>query len=244
MKIIKGETLFGFTIQRIREIPELNGELVEMTHDKTGAALCWMRTEEQNKLFSVAFQTVPEDSTGVFHILEHSVLNGSERFPVKEPFVELLKSSMNTFLNAMTFPDKTMYPVSSRNEKDFLNLMSVYLDAVFAPRILENPNIFYQEGIHVELGEAPSYKGVVFNEMKGAMSNVDNRIEESMSELLFPDTCYRFNSGGNPAKIPDLTYERFLDTYKRFYHPSNARFYLDGAIPIEETLTMIGSYLE
>lgn len=170
---------------------------------------------------------MPEDSTGVFHILEHSVLCGSEKYPVKEPFVELMKSSMNTFLNAMTYPDKTVYPISSRNDKDFLNLTSVYLDAVFAPKILENPNIFYQEGIHIELDEENSaYKGVVFNEMKGAMSGVDDRIEQGINSLLFPDNCYRFNSGGDPAVIPDLTYNQFVETYRRFYHPSNARFSL------------------
>ena len=134
-----------------------------------------------------------------------------------------MKSSMNTFLNAMTYPDKTLYPISSRNEKDFLNLTSVYLDAVFAPKILENPNIFYQEGIHIEYDEEnPVYKGVVFNEMKGAMSSVDERIEQEINRLLFPHNCYRFNSGGAPAVIPDLTYEQFVKTYHRFYHPSNA----------------------
>lgn len=245
MNITKETKICGFTVNRIRKNNELNGTLVEMSHDKTGAELCWLDNGEQNKLFSVAFKTLPEDSTGVFHILEHSVLCGSEKYPVKEPFVELMKSSMNTFLNAMTYPDKTVYPISSRNEKDFLNLTSVYLDAAFAPKILENPNIFYQEGIHIEYDEKnPVYKGVVFNEMKGAMSGVDDRIEQGINQLLFPDNCYRFNSGGDPAVIPDLTYEQFVETYKRFYHPSNARFFLDGDIPLEKTLEMINSYLE
>ncbi len=245
MNMTTGTKLYGFTVNRIRQIDELNSTLVEMVHNKTGAALCWLDNGEQNKLFSVAFKTLPEDSTGVFHILEHSVLCGSEKYPVKEPFVELMKSSMNTFLNAMTYFDKTLYPISSRNEKDFLNLTSVYLDAVFAPKITENPNIFYQEGIHLELNdESPVYKGVVFNEMKGAMSGVDDRIEQEINALLFPDNCYRFNSGGDPKVIPDLTYEKFVETYHRFYHPSNARFYLDGDIPIEKTLEMINSYLE
>lgn len=245
MNITAETKLYGFTVNRIRQIDELNSTLVEMVHDKTGAELCWLDSGEQNKLFSVAFKTLPEDSTGVFHILEHSVLCGSEKYPVKEPFVELMKSSMNTFLNAMTYSDKTLYPISSRNEKDFLNLTSVYLDAVFAPKITENPNIFYQEGIHLELNdESPVYKGVVFNEMKGAMSGVDDRIEQEINALLFPDNCYRFNSGGDPKVIPDLTYEKFVETYHRFYHPSNARFYLDGDIPIEKTLEMINSYLE
>ena len=245
MNITTKTKISGFTVNRVRKNDELNGTLYEMSHDKTGAELCWLDNGEQNKLFSVAFKTLPEDSTGVFHILEHSVLCGSEKYPVKEPFVELLKSSMNTFLNAMTYPDKTVYPISSRNEKDFLNLTSVYLDAAFAPKILENPNIFYQEGIHIEYdAENPVYKGVVFNEMKGAMSGVDDRIEQGINQLLFPDNCYRFNSGGDPAVIPDLTYEQFVETYNRFYHPSNARFFLDGDVPLEKTLEMINSYLE
>lgn len=245
MNITTGTTLFGFTVNRIRKSDELNGTLYEMSHDKTGAELCWLDNGEQNKLFSVAFKTLPEDSTGVFHILEHSVFCGSKKYPVKDPFVDLLKSSMNTFLNAMTYPDKTVYPVSSRNESDFLNLVSVYLDAVFSPSLTESPNVFYQEGIHIEPDdENLIYKGVVFNEMKGAMSGVDDRIEQAINSLLFPDNCYRFNSGGDPAVIPDLTYEKFVETYHRFYHPSNAKFFLDGAIPFEKTLEMIDSYLE
>ena len=245
MKLTVGATLCGFTVTRVREVKELNAELVEMVHGKTGAELCWMNDKEENKLFSVAFKTIPDDSTGVFHILEHSVLCGSEKYPVKEPFVDLLKSSMNTFLNAMTYPDKTVYPVSSRNERDYLNLASVYLDAVFAPALTKSRFIFWQEGIHTELNDGePSYKGVVFNEMKGAMSGVNDRIEQALSELVFPDNCYRFNSGGDPAVIPDLTYEKYVATYRKFYHPSNARFFLDGDIPLEETLSMINSYLE
>ena len=168
MNITTGTKISGFTVQRVREVTELNGNLIEMIHDQSGAQLCWMDNKEVNKLFSVAFQTLPQDSTGVFHILEHSVLCGSKKYPVKEPFVDLLKSSMNTVLNAMTYPDKTLYPVSSRNHHDFLNLTSVYLDAVFAPQLLHNPNIFYQEGHHMEMENGqPIYKGVVFNEMKG-----------------------------------------------------------------------------
>ena len=239
-----GETFHGFTVNRIREEKELGGRLVEMTFDRTGTQLCWVDNGETNKLFSITFKTVPENSTGVFHILEHSVLCGSDQYPVREPFVELLKSSMNTFLNAMTFPDKTMYPVSSRNDRDFLNLTGVYLDAVFAPAILRDPNIFYQEGWHIEENDGVlSYKGVVFNEMKGAMSGVDRILEEEVMERLFPDTCYGFNSGGDPTVIPSLTYEAFCDTYRRFYHPSNARIFLDGQIPCEETFTLLEAYL-
>lgn len=235
---------YGFSLKQSRFLPELEATLVELIHVKTGAQLVWMDNKQDNKLFCVGFKTLPEDSTGVFHILEHSVLCGSAKYPVREPFVELLKSSMNTFLNAMTFPDKTIYPVSSRNDQDFLNLTSVYLDAVFAPRILTDPNIFYQEGWHAEILEEPCFKGVVFNEMKGAMADVDDRIEQGMLNLMLPDTCYRHNSGGDPAHIPELTYEQFVDTYRRFYHPCNARFFLDGDIPLEQTLSLIAEYLD
>ena len=236
--------MHGFTVTRIRDIAEIEGQLVEMIHDRTGARLVWADNGGENKLFSVGFRTLPEDSTGVFHILEHSVLCGSERFPVKEPFVELLKTSMNTFLNAMTYSDKTLYPVSSRIRQDYLNLMEVYLDAVFRPAILTNPNIFYQEGWHIDTtGPAPAYKGVVFNEMKGAMSDVDQLAERTMGKMLFPDNCYGYNSGGDPDAIVDLTYDQFIETYRKFYHPSNSYFYLDGDIPLDETLEMIDSYL-
>ncbi|MBQ6040567.1 MAG: insulinase family protein [Oscillospiraceae bacterium] len=240
-----GDTLHGFTVTRIRESEELSGRIVEMTYTQTGTELVWIDNHAENKLFSIAFKTLPEDSTGVFHILEHSVLCGSKKYPVREPFVELLKSSMSTFLNAMTFPDKTMYPVSSRNTRDFLNLTEVYLDAVFAPAILENPNIFYQEGWHIEQDENGtfSYKGVVFNEMKGALSSVDNLAEYKLLSLMFPDTCYGFNSGGDPAVIPSLTYGQFCENYRRFYHPSNARVFLDGDVPIDETLALLDEYL-
>lgn len=241
-----GDTLHGFTVTRIRSSEELGGRMVEMCYEKTGTPLVWIDNHLDNKLFSISFKTLPSDSTGVFHILEHSVLCGSERYPVREPFVELLKSSMNTFLNAMTFPDKTMYPVSSRNDRDFLNLTSVYLDAVFAPNILTNPSIFYQEGWHIdEDGESDEkcYKGVVFNEMKGAMGSVEELMSYRMLSLLFPDSCYGYNSGGDPAVIPTLTYEQFTETYRRFYHPSNAYIFLDGEVPLDETLGMIAEYL-
>ena len=194
-EINEGLKLHGFTVNKIREIKEVDGSLAEMTHDETGARLVWVDNKEENKLFSVGFKTLPEDSSGVFHILEHSVLCGSDKFPVREPFVELLKTSMNTFLNAMTYPDKTLYPVSSRIEQDYLNLMEVYLDAVFRPSILSNPNVFYQEGWHVDTEEGrPAFKGVVFNEMKGAMSDIDQIAERGMMQLLFPGNCYGFNS--------------------------------------------------
>lgn len=244
MELKINDKLHGFTVKRIRYISELEGSLVELSHDRTGAGLVWADNGEENKVFSVGFRTLPEDNTGVFHILEHSVLCGSDRYPVKEPFVELLKTSMTTFLNAMTYPDKTLYPVSSKMEQDYLNLMNVYLDAVFCPKILTDPNIFYQEGWHIDIsGEAPVFKGVVYNEMKGAMSDVDQIAERTLDKLLFPDNGYGFNSGGDPEAITDLTYEEFVARYRRFYHPSNAYFYLDGAVPFDKTLSSIDSYL-
>lgn len=239
------EEIHGFIVTRIRDIEQLDGRLVEMRHKDSGAELCWLDNGASNKLFSVAFKTIPRDDTGVFHILEHTVLCGSAKFPVKEPFVDLLKGSMQTFLNAMTYPDKTVYPISSRNKQDFLNLTEVYLDAVFAPRIKDDPSIFMQEGWHMEFSDEgkPLFKGVVFNEMKGALSSVDEVIDIGMNNLLYPDSCYKYVSGGAPSVIPDLTYKQYCDTYDEFYHPSNARFYLDGDVPLDETLAMIDSYI-
>ena len=235
------EILHGFKIERIRRSEELKGTLYEMRHMRTGAELAFLDNKEDNKLFSVAFKTLPWDDTGVFHILEHSVLAGSENYPVKEPFLDLLKSSMNTFLNAMTFPDKTMYPVSSRNEQDFINLTRVYLDAVFKPAIYHNESIFRQEGWHYEPDEDGNifYNGVVFNEMKGALGSVDGQIELEMNRALFPDSIYGFESGGDPASIPDLTYESFLSAHSEFYSPSNAKIYLDGNVPLDRVLKII-----
>ncbi len=237
---------FGFSLRNTHSLPEIGGCLQEWEHDKTGAKLAWLQRPDDNKTFGVAFTTLPENSTGVFHILEHSVLCGSDKYPVKEPFVELLKNSMNTFLNAMTFQDKTFYPVSSRNEKDFLNLMRVYLDAVFCPLIYSKPEIFYQEGWHYEFDEngAPSYKGVVFNEMKGAYASADEHLQEGMNAMLFPDNCYRFSSGGDPTVIPELTYEGFLDAHRRFYSPSNSFIFLDGDLDLDLVLSILdGEYL-
>lgn len=245
MNIEIGTVIHGFRVERIRESAELGGRFVEMKHEKVGTELCWVDNGDANKLFCVGFKTLPEDSTGVFHILEHSVLCGSEKYPVKEPFVDLMKSSMSTFLNAMTFPDKTIYPVSSRNEKDFLNLTSVYLDAVFAPLCVIDPNAFRQEGWHLEVGEdgKPFINGVVYNEMKGATSGLDDILEEGMGALLFPDNCYGFNSGGDPAVIPELTYDMYKAMYHKYYHPSNAKIFLDGSVPLETTLELIDSYV-
>ena len=216
-----------------------------MEHDQTGAGVFWVDNASENMVFSIAFRTLPEDSTGVFHILEHSVLCGSEHYPVKEPFVELLKSSMNTFLNAMTFSDMTMYPVSSRNPKDLMNLTQVYLDAVFSPKAVTDKKIFCQEGWHIEPDEGGKYifKGVVFNEMKGSMSDTDNLIDHEIEHMLFPDTCYGFNSGGDPDCIPALSYEKFCEQYRKYYHPSNSLIYLDGAVPIHDMLSLLSAYL-
>lgn len=237
-----GQILHGFEVTRIRQIDEIGAEAIEMRHVKTGASLLWTKRDEKNKTFCIAFQTLPEDDTGVFHILEHSVLNGSKKYPTKEPFVDLLKGSLNTFLNAITYPDKTCYPVCSRNDADFMNLVQVYLDAVFQPAIYTNPNIFRQEGWHYELTDPkadPIYKGVVFNEMKGDFSNVESVISNEMFRLLFPDTPYRFVSGGDPEHIPELTYEQFINTHRRFYHPSNSRIFLDGSVQIDRVLEYI-----
>ena len=238
------DKIHGFTVTRIAPAPNSGSELIEMRHDKTDARLVWLKNDGENKLFSVAFRTPPTDDTGIFHILEHSVLGGSEKYPVKEPFLELMKGTMNTFLNAMTYPDKTVFPVSSRNDTDFMNLTRVYLDAVFAPAIYYNPNIFYQEGWHIEMrssSDTPVYKGVVFNEMKGAMSSVYSRMESEIMNVLFPQSCYRFESGGLPEAIPDLTYEQFIEGHKKYYHPSNSYIYLDGPVDIDSVLELIDS---
>ncbi len=238
------DVICGFRVTEARESRELCGTLWTLRHEKTGAPLYWLDNGVENMVFSVAFNTVPWDDTGVFHILEHSVLCGSEKYPVKEPFLDLLKSSLNTFLNAMTFPDKTMYPVASRNEKDFMNLVSVYLDAVFCPMITKNPSIFLQEGTRIDFsGDGPAFNGVVYNEMKGAFGSLNTRIINELERLLYPDSPYGFVSGGDPKAITDLTYEGFLAAYKTFYHPANSVLYLDGAVSLEAVLPLIDGYL-
>lgn len=242
MEFVQGNTIHGFTVTSCRDLKDCDGTLYEMIHDKTGARACWLKRDDINKTFAITFKTLPQDDTGVFHILEHSVLNGSAKYPVREPFVELLKGSLQTFLNAFTYPDKTMYPVASRNDRDFMNLISVYMDAVFHPAIYDNANIFYQEGWHYEIRSAeeePTYKGVVLNEMKGAFSSVDETLVDAFNRRLFRDNCYRFVSGGAPEAITDLSYEQALETHRKFYHPSNARIFLDGAVDIEQVLAFI-----
>ncbi|WP_282742117.1 insulinase family protein [Olsenella uli] len=237
-----GTSHAGFTVTSAMALPELSATAYVMRHDASGARALWIACDDDNKSFSIAFKTPPSDSTGVFHILEHSVLCGSDRFPVKEPFVSLLKTSMQTFLNAMTFPDKTMYPVASTNTQDLENLMDVYLDAVLHPAIYRRPRIFEQEGWHLELAERDgplSYNGVVFNEMKGALSDPDDVMFQALSAALFPDTAYRHESGGNPRAIPTLSYERFLDAHARHYTLANSYTILYGNLDIDRELAFI-----
>ena len=217
----------------------LQSEGYLLKHKKSGARVLLMENEDENKVFAIGFRTPPSDSTGVPHILEHSVLCGSRDFPLKDPFVELVKGSLNTFLNAMTYPDKTVYPVASCNDKDFQNLMHVYMDAVFYPNIYKSDEIFRQEGWSYKLDSAEdklSYNGVVYNEMKGAFSSPDGVLDRQILNSLFPDTSYAHESGGDPDVIPELTYEQFLDFHRKYYHPSNSYIYLYGKMDMEEKL--------
>ncbi len=229
-----------YTLICKKHIPELSSTVNYWRHNKTYAEILSVSNDDENKCFGVTFKTPPKDSTGVAHILEHSVLCGSKKYPTKEPFVELLKGSLQTFLNAFTFPDKTCYPVASTNLQDFYNLMGVYLDAVFFPLITEK--IFQQEGwhFHIENPEQPiTYKGVVFNEMKGVYSSPDSILMEQSQQSLFPDITYGLDSGGNPEIIPNLTYSDFIDFHSTYYHPSNARFFFWGNDPEEERLSCL-----
>ena len=236
-----GDTVHGFVVEQSRHIKEIGGDLYIMRHTHSGAQLCYIDNDDRNMTYAVTFATPSKDSTGVFHILEHSVLCGSEKYPVDDPFVELMKSSLYTFLNAMTFPDKTMYPVSSMNEKDLMNLMSVYTDAVFRPLIYDNENAFRQEGWHIEVDEngKPFYQGVVYNEMKGALGDPDETLYTAVFREAYEPCQYTTVSGGHPDEIVKLTYEQFIDTHKKHYHPSNARFYLYGKMEPEEKLSFL-----
>ena len=220
-------------------IDEINSNVIVYEHIKTKARIVTMKNDDPNKVFLIGFRTPPIDSTGLTHILEHSVLCGSKKYPLKDPFMELIKTSLSTFLNAFTFPDKTCYPVASVNENDFKNLMDVYLDAVFYPRIYTNKEIFMQEGWHYELNNVNDpiiYNGVVFNEMKGAFSDPEQVLYRNIMHSLYPDTPYGLESGGDPRYIPDLSYEKFLDFHSKFYHPSNSYIYIYGDIDMEERL--------
>lgn len=232
----------GFRLLQATPVKEAAATAYRFFHEKSGARLLFMQSDDDNKVFSIAFRTPPTDDTGVAHIVEHSTLCGSRKFPLKEPFVELVKGSLNTFLNAMTYPDKTIYPVASRNDKDFHNLMDVYLDAVFYPVMYNTPEVLMQEGWHYEI-ETPAddltYSGVVYNEMKGALSSPDDLLESKIMASLFPNTTYGFESGGNPESIPQLTQAMFIDFHKRYYHPSNSYIYLYGDMDIEAKLEFL-----
>jgi len=211
-------------------------------HKKSGAKVVVFSNTDDNKVFSIGFRTTPDDETGVPHIIEHTTLCGSAKYPLKDPFVDLVKGSLNTFLNAMTYPDKTVYPIASYNDQDFKNLMDVYLDAVFSPMLLKEEKIFKQEGWHYEMEDASSdltITGVVYNEMKGAYSSSDEILSTETFKSLFPDNTYSQNSGGNPAKIPELTYEKYLEFYHTYYHPSNSYIYLYGDMDVEERLNYL-----
>ena len=238
----KAQTKHGFLLKDSQEIAELKMRADVYEHVKSGAQLIHLACEDTNKLFCVAFKTVPTDSTGVPHIIEHSVLNGSRLFPAKNSFMELIKGSLNTFVNAMTSSDYTLYPVASTNDKDYMNLSRVYMDAVFFPRIYEQPEILHQEGWHYELfdkDEELAVRGVVYNEMKGAYSSPDALLRYASYEAQFPDTTYGVSSGGDPKNIPDLTYEAFLDFHRKHYHPSNSKTVLYGDLDIDAMLEMM-----
>jgi len=236
---MRQEIMDRYELLEERNLSELNSKGYYFRHKKSGARVIVLSNEDNNKVFSIGFRTPVSDSTGVPHILEHCVLCGSDRFPGKDPFVELVKGSLNTFLNAMTYADKTVYPVASCNDADFQNLMHVYLDAVFAPNIYKKEEIFLQEGWHYELEDPDgelTYNGVVYNEMKGAFSSAEGVLDRMILNSLFPDTNYAFESGGDPEVIPELTYSQFLEFHRKYYQPSNSYIYLYGDMDAEEKL--------
>ena len=243
--ISKIEALSAYEVVRSEDLPDIHAEGIFLRHRRSGARLALIPCDDSNKVFNIGFRTPPSDSTGVAHIIEHTVLCGSREFPLKDPFVELMKGSLNTFLNAMTYPDKTIYPVASTNDADFRNLMHVYLDAVFYPNIYRDERIFKQEGWHYELTSADEpviYNGVVYNEMKGAFSAPESILERETMNLLFPDTPYGVESGGDPECIPELTYEAYLDFHRRYYHPSNSYIYLYGDLDMADALNFIDTH--
>lgn len=236
---MEATNLTAYTLVTKKDLTDIGSAGWLFRHNKTGARVMLIENEDENKVFNIAFRTTPENSTGVPHIIEHTVLCGSEKYPSKDPFVELVKGSMNTFLNAMTYPDKTMFPVASCNDQDFRNLMDVYLDAVFHPNIYRNEKIFRQEGWswQIENPDDPiTINGVVYNEMKGAFSSPDDVLERRIMNSLFPDTTYGVESGGDPEHIPELTYEEFLDFHRKYYNPSNAYIFLYGKMDFAERM--------
>ena len=231
--------LNAYEVLQTEDLSDLKSKGTLLKHKKSGARVLLMENDDENKVFTIGFRTPPSDSTGVPHIMEHSVLCGSKEFPVKDPFVELVKGSLNTFLNAMTYPDKTVYPVASCNDKDFQNLMHVYMDAVFYPNIYQNDKTFRQEGWSYKLDDPDgelTISGVVYNEMKGAFSSPEGVLDRVVLNSLFPDNAYSVESGGDPEVIPELTYEQFLDFHRKYYHPSNSYIYLYGDMNMEEKL--------
>ena len=232
----------NYTKLKTKFIEDIQSNVTIYKHNKTNARICTIENDDNNKVFSIAFRTPPMNNGGLTHILEHSVLCGSKKYPVKDPFVELIKSSLNTFLNAFTFPDKTMYPCASQNDKDFKNLMSVYMDAVFYPQIYSHEEIFMQEGWHhhiLDENDPVTYNGVVYNEMKGAFSDPQQILFRNLMHSLYPDTAYGFESGGDPAYIPDLTYEEFKEFHSKYYHPSNSYIFLYGNCDMEERMNWL-----
>ena len=227
----------GYTLVKREDCPEQHGTLTVLTHDVSGAAVLLVENDDDNKAFGIGFGTFPSDDTGVFHILEHSVLAGSEKYPVKSPFLQLLKSSMASFLNAMTFPDKTVYPFATPNETDFKNLMDVYLNAVFCPLAMVDKGVFEQEGWHRD--EDGTVSGVVYNEMQGALATPDAQMQNALSRAMFPDTAYGFVSGGDPASIPALTYEKYVRIYRRHYSADNCCITLYGKMDMAEKLAFL-----
>ncbi|MDN6291432.1 MAG: insulinase family protein [Tetragenococcus koreensis] len=215
------------------------------THEETGAKVLYLENDDSNKAFTIAFKTPPYNDNGITHILEHSVLNGSKKYPSKEPFVELIKGSLNTFVNAMTFSDKTIYPVASTNQKDFRHLMGVYLDAVFQPAFINDPQILAQEGWHYHLEDAEDdliYKGVVYNEMKGATASPERQLHQAVTAHLYPDSVYEYESGGDPKVIPSLTQEEFVDYHESYYHPSNSMTILYGDLDLDKAFADLEEY--
>ncbi|MBU3143384.1 insulinase family protein [Clostridium sp. CF012] len=236
------KNLSGFKLESKKWIEDIHSTAMIFKHVKSGAKLIYLQNQDENKVFSISFRTPVHDNTGVNHIIEHSVLCGSQKYPVKDPFLIMTKQSLSTFINAFTGPDFTMYPVASKNDKDFENLMSVYLDAVFYPNISKDPRILKQEGWHYEVNKESgelNYNGIVYNEMKGAYSSPQVRLSNTINKSLFKDTSYSFESGGNPENIPELSYEKFIETYKKYYVPSNSSIYLYGKLNIENTLKFI-----
>ena len=227
----------GYTVLRTEDCPEQHGTLTVLTHDVSGATVLLVENEDVNKAFGIGFGTFPSDDTGVFHILEHSVLAGSEKYPVTSPFLQLLKSSMASFLNAMTFPDKTVYPFATPNETDFKNLMDVYLNAVFCPLAMVDKSVFEQEGWHRDADGTVS--GVVYNEMQGALAAPDAQLQDALERAMFPDTAYGFVSGGDPASIPALTYEKYKRVYRRHYSADNCCITLYGKMDMAEKLALL-----